>query len=73
MTDPEIYRMFSILVRNQGFQLQLSALGMPTKKDLELAHEAGKNLIKYADDIEQKVQEYYANTTTGCDEETCEE
>jgi hypothetical protein len=73
MTDPEIYRMFSILVRNQGYQLQLSALSMPTKKDLELAYESGQKLIEYADSIEEKVQEYYANTTTGCDEETCEE
>ena len=73
MTDPEIYRMFSILVRNQGYQLQLSALSMPTKKDLELAYESGQKLIEYADSIEEKVKEFYANTTTGCDEETCEE
>ena len=73
MTDPEIYRMFSILVRNQGYQLQLSALSMPTKKDLELAYESGQKLIEYADSIEEKVQEFYAHTTTGCDKETCEE
>lgn len=73
MTDPEIYRMFSIMLHNQGYQLQLSALLIPTPKERELAYESGKNLIKYADSIEEKVKEFYAHTTTGCDEETCEE